>query len=66
MSKRRVALVAGLGLLLMAVLAGRANFAVLERLIVDGDAAATANAIIDAFGIFRLAIIACSVLRFSM
>jgi hypothetical protein len=57
-SKRRVALVAGLGLLLMAVLAGRANFAVLERLIVDGDAAATANAIIDALGIFRLAIIA--------
>jgi hypothetical protein len=55
---RGAALIAGLGLLLMAVLAGLANFAVLQRLIMDGDAAATASAILDTLGIFQLAIVA--------
>ena len=54
----RAALVAGLGLLVMALLAGVANFAVLERLVVEGDAAGTTSAILDALGIFRLAIVA--------
>jgi Domain of unknown function (DUF4386) len=57
-SPRRAALVAGVGLLLMAVLAGLANFAVLERLVIEGDAAGTAIAVSDALGIFRLAIVA--------
>jgi Domain of unknown function (DUF4386) len=57
-ANRGAALVAGLGLLLMAVLAGLANFAVLQRLIIEGDAAATASAILDALGIFQLAIVA--------
>jgi hypothetical protein len=34
----RAALIAGLGLLLMAVLAGLATFGVLERVVTDGDA----------------------------
>jgi hypothetical protein len=55
---RRAALVAGLSLLLMAVLAGLANFAVLERLVIEGDAAATTSNITEALGSFRLAIIA--------
>ena len=55
---RRAALVAGLGLLLMAILAGLASFGVLERLVIPGDAAGTASAILDARGIFWLAIIA--------
>src|SRR5215218_11068099 len=56
-SGRRAALVAGLGLLLMALLAGLANFAVLERLIVQGNASATASALLDALGSFQLAIV---------
>jgi hypothetical protein len=58
MSQRRAALVAGLGLLLMAILAGLATFAVLERLVIPGDAAGTTSAILHAWGIFWLAIIA--------
>ena len=42
-SQRRAALVAGLGLLLMTVLAIFGNFVVLESLVVAGDPAATAN-----------------------
>lgn len=57
-AKRGAALIAGLGLLLMAVLAGLANFAVLQRLIMEGNAAATASAILDTLGIFQLAIVA--------
>jgi ABC-type multidrug transport system fused ATPase/permease subunit len=57
-SMRRAALVAGLGLLLMSVLAGLSNFGVLERLVTAGDAARTANDILEAFGSFRLAIVA--------
>jgi ABC-type multidrug transport system fused ATPase/permease subunit len=55
---RRTALVAGLGLLLMAILAALATFAVLERLVSPGDAAGTTSAILDAWAIFWLAIIA--------
>jgi hypothetical protein len=54
----RDALIAGLGLLLMAVLAGLATFGILERLVTDGDAARTASDIIAAFGSFRFAILA--------
>jgi Domain of unknown function (DUF4386) len=57
-SERRAALVAGLGLLLMAILAGLATFAVLERLVIPGDAAGTTSALLDVGGIFWLAIIA--------
>lgn len=45
--------VAGLGLLLMAILAMFSNFSVLEGLIVPGDAAATANRIIANEMLFR-------------
>ena len=57
-SMRRSGLIAGLGLLLMAVLAGLATFGVLERLVTEGDASRTASDIIEAFGSFRLAILA--------
>ena len=55
---RRSGLIAGLGLLLMAVLAGLATFGVLERVITEGDASRTVGDIIDALGSFRLAILA--------
>ena len=55
---RRAALIGGLGLLLMSVLAGLANFAVLERVVSKGDAARTASEILEAFNSFRLAIVA--------
>jgi hypothetical protein len=42
----------------MAILAGLANFAVLERLVIPGDAASTTSAILNAWGIFWLAIMA--------
>lgn len=54
----RAALIAGLGLLLMAVLAGLATFGILERVVTDGDASRTTNDILAAFGSFRLAILA--------
>jgi Domain of unknown function (DUF4386) len=57
-ANRRAALVAGVSLLLMAVLAGLANFTVLQRLIIEGDAAATASAILESLSIFQLAIVA--------
>jgi Domain of unknown function (DUF4386) len=55
---RRDALIAGLGLLLMAVLAALATFGVLERLVTTGDASRTTSEIMAAFGSFRLAILA--------
>ena len=55
-SLRQAALVAGLGLLLMTFLAPIANFGVLQKLIVPGDAAITAQNIAAAQGLFRLAI----------
>jgi hypothetical protein len=55
---RRPALIAGLGLLLMSLLAGLANVAVLERLVSEGDATRAISDILESFGSFRPAIIA--------
>lgn len=57
-SRRQAALIAGLGLLLLAVLAAVVNFGVFQKLIVPGDAKATAEHIAGAQGLFRLAIAA--------
>lgn len=57
-SKRRVALVAALGLLFMAVLAPFAQFGVLETLIVPADVAATITNLLASEGLFRAAIAA--------
>jgi hypothetical protein len=54
----RAALIAGYGLLLMAVLAGLATFGVLERLVTDGDPSRTTSDILAAFRSFQLAILA--------
>jgi hypothetical protein len=56
MSLRSAALVAGLGLLVMAVLAAFSNFNVLQNIVVPGDAAKTAANIIASAGLFRIAI----------
>jgi hypothetical protein len=61
---RRVALVAGLALLLMAVLAPLAHFGVLQNLIVPRNAAATVDNITAFEGPFRLAIAALLVVAF--
>jgi Domain of unknown function (DUF4386) len=55
---RESALVAGIGLLVMAVLAGLANFGAIERLVTDGDATKTAHDILASPGWFRFAIVA--------
>lgn len=55
-SLRTSAIVAGLGLLLMAILAPIANFGVFETLIVPGDATTTANNIMASPGLFRTGI----------
>jgi hypothetical protein len=55
---RRPALVAGLGLLVMAVLAAFANLVGVEGLVTDGDAATTARDILGSTGLFRLSILA--------
>lgn len=57
-SPRRVALIAGLGLLIMAVLAPFAHFGVLETLVVPTDAAATVDNIVASEVLFRIAIAA--------
>ena len=57
-ARRRDALIAGLGLLLMAVFASLATFGILERLITDGDASRTTSDIRAAFSSFRLAVLA--------
>jgi hypothetical protein len=59
-SHRKAAIIAGFGLLAMGILAAFANFFVLQRLVVSGDAAATANNIIASEGLFRAGI--CSFL----
>ena len=51
-------IVAGVGLLLIAVLAGWSNFAVFETLIVPTDAAKTAQNIFGSNGVFRLGVLA--------
>ena len=63
-SRRRVALTAGIGLLLMAVLAPLAHFGVLENLVVSGDAATTVENIMADEGLFRLAIATLLVVTF--
>jgi hypothetical protein len=55
-SLRQAALAAGLGLLLLAILAAIVNFDVLQKLIVAGDAQTTAQNIAAGQGLFRLAI----------
>lgn len=57
-SQRGVALTAGFGLLVMAVLAPFAYFGVLKTLVVPADATATVNNIIASDGLFRVAIAA--------
>lgn len=56
-SIRTAALVAGLGLLLMAILAPIANFGVFEQLIISGDATTTATNIVASAGLFRIGIV---------
>jgi len=56
-SLRKAAIIAGLGLLIMAILAPIANFGVLQNLIVPGDAEITANTIMASVGLFRIGII---------
>jgi Domain of unknown function (DUF4386) len=63
-SRRAVALIAGIGLLVMAVLAPLAHFGVLQNLIVPADAAATVENIIASEGLFRIAIAALLVVTF--
>ena len=63
-SLHRVALIAGISLLLMAILAPLAHFGVLENLVVPGDAAATIGNIAADDGLFRLAIAALLVVTF--
>jgi hypothetical protein len=55
-SLRTSAIVAGLSLLFMAVLAPIANFGVIEKLIVPGNATSTANNIMGSAGLFRIGI----------
>ena len=57
LSLRKAAIVAGLGLLIMAILAPIANFGVLQKLIVSGDATTTANNIMASAGLFRIGIV---------
>ena len=56
LSLRQAAIIAGLGLLLMAVLAPIAQFGILQKLVVSGDATATANNILAATGLYRSSI----------
>ena len=64
LSLRRVALVAGFGLLAMAVLAPIAHFGILETLVEPGNAAATVSNIRGSEGLFRAAIAAFLVVTF--
>ena len=63
-TRRRAAFVAGIGLLLMAVLAPLAHFGVLQNLVVSGDAATTVGNIVADEGLFRLAIATLLVVTF--
>jgi hypothetical protein len=51
-SQRKTALIAGFGLLAMAIIAVFANFGVIENLVVTGDAAATADNLTDSKALF--------------
>ena len=57
-SPRGVALIAGIGLLFMAILAPFAHFGVLEALVVRTDPSATVSNLTDSEGLFRVAIAA--------
>jgi hypothetical protein len=57
-SLHRFAVVAGVGILLISVLAGFANFGAVENLVAGGDATTTAQDILASEGMFRLAIAA--------
>jgi hypothetical protein len=63
-SRRAVALIAGIGLLVMAVLAPFAHFGVLQNLIVPADAVATVENITASEGLFRVAIAALLIVTF--
>jgi hypothetical protein len=52
---RGAALTAGIGLLVLSVLAGAANFGAVQRLVTPGDATRTADHILASAGSFRLA-----------
>jgi hypothetical protein len=54
----RAALVGGVGLLVLAALAGAANVGVIQRLITTPEATRTANDIVPSEGLFRLGIVA--------
>ena len=58
---RRSALVAGTALLVLAVLSAAANFGVIQRLVIPGDATRTARDIPASAGLFRLGIAALAV-----
>ncbi len=53
----KMAIITGIGLLLMAIIAPIANFNIFPRLIVTSDPEATANNIISSIGLFRLGIL---------
>ena len=63
-SRRWVAMTAGLGLLIMAVLAPIAHFGVLENLVIPANAAATVENMTASEGAFRFAIAALLVVTF--
>jgi len=50
------AIIAGIGLILMAILAPIANFAILQKLIVSNDTAKTVSNIVSSEGLFRIGI----------
>ncbi|MCA2227512.1 DUF4386 domain-containing protein [Nonomuraea aurantiaca] len=54
---RRAALVAGIALLALAILAGLANFGVVENLVTEGDAEKTAQHIRDSQELFRFGVV---------
>lgn len=53
----RAALVAGFGLLAMAIIAGLANFGAVEAVLVEGDAAATSKNLADSRTVFGLGVV---------
>ena len=53
----RAALVAGFGLLVMAIVAGLANFGAVEAILVDGDAAATGQNLAESRTVFGLGVV---------
>lgn len=55
-SLRASAIIAGLSLLFMAILAPIANFGIIEKFIVPGNAVSTADKIMSSMGLFRIGI----------